>query len=273
MRDDKSEKSTKEDKEKEKEDEKEKEAARSTPTPERPSRPPSRGPGQRGTTSPAGRRPNMPMAAKSGTAPPGSGAAFLAQRATGSRGGSPKARSRGNSPHSRAGSPENRDARGMSPPSRGTSPSRGLSPSGREGSPVGTPSQQHRPPQAGQKRRTTTASPQPGGAGPSPKRKPSPTPSNGSSSEPRSKKKKSSTPDVAPFPNQITLQEVREWFHKQPGTDVPMSAPIRAFKPKLLATASEYKDANQKLFMKWVYELTVKKEDGKALVIKPEYRQ
>lgn len=261
-----------------------------TPTPgsaDRPSsRPPSRGPGHRNTTSPGGRRPNLPPG-KAGTAPPGSGAAFLAQRATGSRAGSPKARSRGASPHSRAGSPENRDGRGMSPPSRGGSPSRALSPplSGRAGSPStgreGSPAAAGQPRQGQQhsvKRRTTTASPQPGagGAGPSsnsPKRKPSPTPSNGSTSEPRSKKKKSSTPDVAPFPGQITLQEVLQWFHAQPSIDVQMSAPIRAFKPKLLATPGEHKDANQKLFMRWIYELATKNDDGKSLTLKPSYRK
>ena len=49
-----------------------------------------------------------------------------------------------------------------------------------------------------------------------------------------------------------------------------MSGPIKAFAPKLKATASEHRDANQKLFMRWVNEVTVK-ENGK-LVLKPEYK-
>lgn len=177
----------------------------------------------------------------------------------------------------------------MSPPSRGNSPSRALSPPlsaragspsmGREGSPAAGagPSRQHQQQHPGGKRRTTTSSPQPGSAaGPStssPKRKPSPTPSNGSTNEHRAKKKKSSTPDVAPFPGQITLQEVLQWFHAQSGIDVQMSAPIRAFKPKLLATPGEHKEANQKLFMKWIYELATKNDDGKSLTLKPAYRK
>jgi transcription initiation factor TFIIF subunit alpha len=277
IKDDKSEKSVKGDKEKEKE--KEKENTKSAPgSAERPPRPQSRGPSFRQTTSPSGsgngKRPNYPQHGKSGTAPPGSGAAFLAHRATGSRGASPKARSRGNSPHNRATSPESRDGRGMSPPSRDVSPSRALSP-GREGTPTHQP-QHNRPPGGPShgKRKTTTASPQPGSNTNtntntnSPKRKPSPTPSN--NSEPRSKKKKSSTPDVAPFPLQITQSEVIAWFKTQPEAGVAMSGPIKAFAPKLKATASEHRDANQKLFMRWVNEVTVK-ENGK-LVLKPEYK-
>jgi len=275
IKDDKSEKSVKGDKEKEKE--KEKENTKSAPgSAERPARPQSRGPSFRQTTSPggtgSGKRPNFPQHGKAGTAPPGSGAAFLAHRATGSRGASPKARSRGNSPHNRATSPESRDGRGMSPPSRDVSPSRALSP-GREGSPAHQP-QHNRPPggPSNGKRKTTTASPQPGSSTNtstnSPKRKPSPTPSN--NSEPRSKKKKSSTPDVAPFPLQITQSEVIGWFKTQPEAGVAMSGPIKAFAPKLKATASEYRDANQKLFMRWVNEVTGK-ENGK-LVLKPEYK-
>jgi len=49
-----------------------------------------------------------------------------------------------------------------------------------------------------------------------------------------------------------------------------MSVTIKAFKPKLLATASEHLDANQKLFMRWVNDVTVK-ENGK-LVLKGEFK-
>jgi hypothetical protein len=65
-------------------------------------------------------------------------------------------------------------------------------------------------------------------------------------------------------------QEVIEWFKTQITPTVAMSATIKAFKPKLLATAPEYRDANQKLFMRWVNDVTVK-ENGK-LVLKPEYK-
>jgi hypothetical protein len=60
------------------------------------------------------------------------------------------------------------------------------------------------------------------------------------------------------------------WFKTQPESGVAMSGPIKAFAPKLKATASENRDANQKLFMRWVNEVTVK-ENGK-LVLKPEYK-
>jgi hypothetical protein len=64
--------------------------------------------------------------------------------------------------------------------------------------------------------------------------------------------------------------EVVHWFKSQPTAQVAIQACIQAFKPKLLNTASEYRDANQKLFMRWVNDVTVK-ENGK-LVLKPEFR-
>jgi len=64
--------------------------------------------------------------------------------------------------------------------------------------------------------------------------------------------------------------EVVDWFKSQTTAQVAMSACIKAFKPKLLATAAEYREANQKLFMRWVNDVTVK--DAGKLVLKPEYR-
>lgn len=69
---------------------------------------------------------------------------------------------------------------------------------------------------------------------------------------------------------QIMQSEVIAWFKGQSEASVPMSSTIKAFKPKLLATAPENREANQKLFMRWVNDVTVK-ENGK-LVLKPEYK-
>lgn len=52
-----------------------------------------------------------------------------------------------------------------------------------------------------------------------------------------------------------------------------MSVPIKAFKPKLMATPSEFRSTNSNLFMRWINELTTKNADGKMLVLKPEYRK
>jgi hypothetical protein len=49
-----------------------------------------------------------------------------------------------------------------------------------------------------------------------------------------------------------------------------MSSVIKAFKPKLLATASEWRETNQKMFMRWINEVTFK-ENGK-LSLKQEYK-
>jgi len=64
--------------------------------------------------------------------------------------------------------------------------------------------------------------------------------------------------------------EVIQWFKTQTESSATMSGTIKAFKPKLLDTAPEHRDANQKLFMRWVNDVTVK-ENGK-LVLKGEYK-
>lgn len=255
---------------------KEKEDPKSAPpSVERPSRPPSRGPGHRNTSSPTGRRPNQPVSGKATTAPPGAGFISVAQRAT--RDDSPR-RSRGNSPANvshRAQSPDNGAGRAMSPPSRGGSPSRaqspqaqagrGTTPVNREGSPaVGGP------PRPNGGKRKTTESPHPSAA-PSPKRKPSPSGST-ASDQPRSKKKKSSTPDehVKPFEGQITFQEVSDYFKSQSMDGVPMKDAIAAFRQRILDTAKEHRATNQGLFLRWVERLTTRKDQ--MLVVKPEYR-
>jgi hypothetical protein len=63
------------------------------------------------------------------------------------------------------------------------------------------------------------------------------------------------------------------WFQSQSNTEIHMSVPIKAFKPKLMATGSEFRQTNSNLFMRWINELTTKIGDGKMLVLKPEYRK
>ncbi|KAK8865657.1 hypothetical protein IAR55_000802 [Kwoniella newhampshirensis] len=222
------------DREKEKEKEKDGDKRRNSPVPEGLSRPPSRGSGAR-TSSPSGRRAHVSNSKRPNTAPPGSGAALVAQRAA-TRGASPRPHGSGraSSPLSgRAASPENTGGRGTSPAVRASSPaSRAASPappSGAQGSSpasVSGPSTRDASPapsssQPGKnkaKRKTTSESPvketSRSGAGPSPsgKRKTSPTASagvadatstsNGDASrlppKKKLKKKGSATPTPAP---------------------------------------------------------------------------
>ncbi|WWC88121.1 uncharacterized protein L201_003025 [Kwoniella dendrophila CBS 6074] len=219
------------------------------------SRPPSRGPGSaRGTSSPTGKRPNGPMTGKASTAPPGSGAALLAQRAA-SRGASPRPSNlgRAGSPLSgRATSPENtsgNNARATSPIMRGNSPvpqsnSRGQSPVARGSSPVTGSGQSTRDvspvPGGGAsgsgkssksnsgKRKTTSESPGPSGpsgqtqtASPSAsgKRKNSPSDNNGNGNgnnrgTKKSKKSGSNTPTPGP-PDLDNIEEFENMITKQ----------------------------------------------------------
>ncbi|WWD18160.1 hypothetical protein CI109_102609 [Kwoniella shandongensis] len=151
------------DKEKDKEKDKEAERGRNSPIPEQQPRSSSRGPGAR-TASPSGRRPNMPTSKRTGTAPPGSGAALVAQRAA-SRGASPRPHSSGraSSPLSgRAASPE------VTAGGRGTSPAvRGSSPASRAASPAPPPGVRGSSPASVSGPSTRDVSPAPGSSQPS----------------------------------------------------------------------------------------------------------
>ncbi|WVW80394.1 hypothetical protein I302_102375 [Kwoniella bestiolae CBS 10118] len=258
---------------------------------DRPSRPPSRGPGSRGTSSPTGKRPNGPMPGKASTAPPGSGAALLAQRAA-SRGASPRPSggARAGSPLSgRAASPE---GRATSPVMRGNSPSRGQSPApgpARGSSPVSGPSTRDASPAPASggsqkkstgngKRKTTSESPGPSTAGastnsPSSKRKNSPSETANRAGK-KSKKSGSNTPTPGPeeiesFPGMITKQDVLDWFRSLKKETVPMSEAIAAFRNRIM-NAGKNKEANQKLFLGWMKMLADQEE--KMLRLKDEYR-
>ncbi|OCF42449.1 transcription initiation factor TFIIF subunit alpha [Kwoniella heveanensis CBS 569] len=299
-----------EDKEKEKGKDKEmdKEGKLTTNgTEDRPSRPSSRGPGGRVTSSPAGRRPNGLPTGKASTAPPGSGAALLAQRAA-SRGASPRPPSvgRAGSPLSgRAASPDAASGRAASPPMRGSSPVsvRGASPAPGAGVARGSspgsapPTRDASPapsasgsgpgarPKSG-KRKTTSESPGPSAGGlnsaqpsPSSKRKNSPAPSAsaGPSEQPRpgkKSKKGSSTPTPGPeeipsFPGMITKQDVLDWFKRSNKDTIPMSEAIAAFRGRIM-NAGKNRETNQKLFLTWMKMLADQEE--KMLRLKPEYR-
>ncbi|WWC68393.1 uncharacterized protein I206_102319 [Kwoniella pini CBS 10737] len=259
------------------------------------SRPSSRGPGSRGTSSPTGKRPNVPLSGKASTAPPGSGAAFLAQRAA-SRGASPRppGGARAGSPLSgRAASPETGNGRATSPVMRGTSPvppSRGQSPAPARGSsPVsGTTSRDASPAPGGNtkskgKRKTDSESPGPGvgtTASPSGKRKNSPAEGNtnsngGISNRPGKKSKKgSNTPTPGPedlpnFEGMITKQDVLDWFKSLKKETVPMSEAISAFRNRIM-NAGKNRESNQKLFLGWMKMLADQEE--KMLRLKEEYR-
>ncbi|OCF56673.1 hypothetical protein L486_05527 [Kwoniella mangroviensis CBS 10435] len=257
---------------------------------DRPSRPPSRGPGSRGTSSPTGKRPNGPMPGKASTAPPGSGAALLAQRAA-SRGASPRPSggARAGSPLSgRAASPEGRATspvmRGNSPvPGRGQSPgpARGSSPvsghSTRDASPAPGSSGAAKGNKSG-KRKTTSESPGPSGpsgpstSSPSSKRKNSP--SEAGRVGKKSKKSGSNTPTPGPeeiesFPGMITKQDVLDWFKGLNKETVPMSEAIAAFRNRIM-NAGKNREANQKLFLGWMKMLADQEE--KMLRLKDEYR-
>ncbi|WRT65928.1 uncharacterized protein IL334_002879 [Kwoniella shivajii] len=268
---------------------------------DRSSRPPSRGPGSRGTSSPTGKRPNAHMSGKAATAPPGSGSALLAQRAA-SRGASPRPSggARAGSPLSgRAASPEGRAAsppmiRGNSPvPLRGASPApghgatRGSSPvsgpSTRDASPAPTSGSGSGKPSKTGKRKTTSESPGPSGpsgsgsANPSPssKRKTSPANSVEPTNRPGKKSKKgSNTPTPAPeempsFQGMITKQDVLDWFRSLQKDTVPMSEAIGAFRSRIM-NAGKNREANQKLFLGWMKLLADQEE--KMLRLKDEYR-
>lgn len=238
---------------KEKDKGKEKEVPPSTEKP--------RGPGRsdRGVTSPGSSSRHLsptPTKGKSSTAPPVSGASFIAQRATSiSRGVSPASRSRQASP--RAGSPDV-GSRAGSPAGRAQSP---VAESGREG----TPSIKLKLNSAG----SSSGSPAPS---PNPKRKPSP-----GGDTPRKKKKGSNTPtpapeDIEPFPGMITKDEIVAWFRGQKSDRVPMGEVIKAFKPRLVQpSTAELREKNQKLFQSWVGMVTVKGGD-KTLQFKAEYK-
>ncbi|WVF70835.1 hypothetical protein IAT40_005629 [Kwoniella sp. CBS 6097] len=298
------------DKDKEKEKEKDKDGKLApTSAEDRPSRPPSRGPGGRVTSSPSGRRSNGLPSGKASTAPPGSGAALLAQRAA-SRGASPRPPSAGRagSPLSgRAASPDAGSGRAASPPMRGSSPvsvaGRGASPApgaraARGSSPASAPPTRDASPAPSAsgsgsgprpksgKRKTTSESPGPnagatGSAQPSPssKRKNSPAPSSsaGANEQPRpgkKSKKGSSTPtpgpeDIPTFPGMITKQDVLDWFKRSNKETIPMSEAIAAFRGRIM-NAGKNRDANQKLFLTWMKMLADQEE--KMLRLKPEYR-
>ncbi|ORX34102.1 hypothetical protein BD324DRAFT_683542 [Kockovaella imperatae] len=255
------------DKEGEKEKDKDKETDRarsrepSAAPSDRSSRPQSRGPHSRGTSSPTSRRPQLPNPGKASTAPPGSGSALLAQRAAG--GGVSPRHSRQTSPVGRGQSPvEGSRAGSPAAGSREASPTPSASGgSGRKPGqhPIGQP----------QKRKTPVASQSPG---PSPgsssnKRKPSPTTSAGGSADPSRKKKKSgsSTPTPGPedqFPNIITREEVINWFRNGRKSIVPMSEAISAFKDRI-KSAGERQGDNQKVFLSIVQSLTTAEPDRK----------
>ena len=57
-----------------------------------------------------------------------------------------------------------------------------------------------------------------------------------------------------------------EWFKRQGGASVPMSAAITGFKERIV-NAGVRKEDNQKLFLHWVGALTVN-EPGKRLRLK-----
>ncbi|WVQ97202.1 hypothetical protein IAU59_004312 [Kwoniella sp. CBS 9459] len=299
------------DKDKEKDKEKDKDGKLNPNAAEdRPSRPSSRGPGGRVTLSPSGsgRRPNGLPSGKASTAPPGSGAALLAQRAA-SRGASPRpppSAGRAGSPLSgRATSPDAGSGRAASPPMRGSSPVsvRGASPApgpglARGSSPASAPPTRDASPAPSAsgsaarskmgKRKTTSESPGPnaGGSGsnsarpsPSGKRKNSPAPSSsaGAGEQPRpgkKSKKGSSTPTPGPeempsFPGMITKQDVLDWFRRSKKETIPMSEAIAAFRGRIM-NAGKNRDANQKLFLTWMKMLADQEE--KMLRLKPEYR-
>ncbi|WWC60559.1 uncharacterized protein I303_103133 [Kwoniella dejecticola CBS 10117] len=258
------------------------------------SRPPSRGPGSRGTSSPTGKRPNVSVSGKASTAPPGSGAALLAQRAA-SRGASPRppGGARAGSPLSgRASSPENISGRATSPVMRGTSPippSRGHSPApapARGSSPVsGAPSREASPAPGGissrgtgkEKRKTDSESPGPGpgpGANSSPSGKRKNSPAEAGPRPGKKSKKGSNTPtpgpeDVPSFEGMITKQEVLDWFRSLKKESVPMSEAISAFRNRIM-NAGKNREANQKLFLGWMKMLADQEE--KMLRLKEEYR-
>ncbi|ORY28592.1 hypothetical protein BCR39DRAFT_534269 [Naematelia encephala] len=240
---------------------------------ERPSRPPSRGPNGRGTSSPTGnRRAQPPSSGKASTAPPGSGAALLAQRAA-SRGASPR-RSRGTTPTSgRATSPENR----ASSPS-GTAGRRSASPAVSSASTSKRPGgPSTRSPEPNSNSNSSASTPGAGAGGT--KRKPSPLPTQANEiSRKKKKSSSSSTPtptpgppdDLPTFPGAITADEVRAWFASQTTDEVPFGAVVSAFKGRLGAVASEHKEQNQKAFTQLI-PMFAKREKG-VFKIKPGVR-
>ena len=267
---------------------------------ERPSRPPSQSgvPGRR-TSSPAHRRPHAPSKDKAQTAPPGAGAALLAQRAA--SGLSSPRHKRTGSPHASSGrgqSPDNGSVRGSSPvASRGGSPvtTRDNSPGpSRDGSPApGGSSNAPKLSKSLQKKKfsTTSPGPNPGSStpgtpsstatsgskpqsGPSKKRKPSPLGKEVDAEESRKKTKGSvkgsaspalGSPAPEPFDNMITREEVHQWFKSNGEEMVAMPKVIAAFKGKLTQTKPEDLKKNQALFLGYVREIAPQQPGSKML--------
>ncbi|WVQ85602.1 hypothetical protein IAT38_007768 [Cryptococcus sp. DSM 104549] len=291
------------DKEKEKEKEKEpqllseRERSRpSSPSGKPHSRPHSRGPsGPRGTSSPAG-RPIHPSSKKNkaATAPPGSGASLIAQRAT-SRGASPRlsgnpSAGRASSPLGRASSPEGSGSgagagagqpglsqgRASSPVVRGSSPAtgstRGASPAPGSGSAGGSTRDASPAPSApsGSQGQAQGKKAKPdAGAGGGGKRKSSPS---GDRRPKKPKKSKSSTPTPGPeesFPFMITRDEVVKWFREHAPDGAKNTAAIGAFKSRIVQAGKNLKK-NQDLFLEHIKLTTT--SDGAMVRLKPEYR-
>lgn len=192
---------------------------------ERPSRPPSQsGVPNRRTSSPAHRRPHAPSKDKAQTAPPGAGAALLAQRAA--SGLSSPRHKRTASPHASSGrgqSPDNGSVRGSSPvgSTRGGSPvsTRDNSPApSREGSPAPngsniklkgmTSAGALNLSQAPQKRKSATASPGPSAPGSSAPGTPSSSAATPNSSKPQSGPSKKRKP--SPLGKEVDAEESRK---------------------------------------------------------------
>ncbi|ODO07389.1 transcription initiation factor TFIIF subunit alpha [Cryptococcus wingfieldii CBS 7118] len=278
--------SVEEKKEEKKEKEKETEAPKTSSEPS--SRPTSRPPTAR-TASPSSNsnahRFPSPKKGKASTAPPGSGASLLAQRAA-SRGASPRPGSHGSaagqatSPLGRASSPGS----GSSPGSRATSPVvRGSSPAsgantGRGGSPAsGSASREASPASTSgpQPKRNPSPTKNPSAPGTPSKRKSSPGASDSRPKPPKKSKKSSSTTpvpqptDIPPFPGMITKEDVLSWFRGNQKQAIPMNEAIGAFRKRIVG-AGPNRDANQKLFLGWIRQLADQEQGN--LRLKAEYR-
>ncbi|EIW72848.1 hypothetical protein TREMEDRAFT_12890, partial [Tremella mesenterica DSM 1558] len=230
----------------------------------------SRGPNNGRPTASPSRRSHTPAV----TSQPGSGAALVAQRATGQ---DTPHRSRGNSPISRSRTPT--DARSASPTPRGVSPSLSGAVSPSKTRPTqksrDSSSKSQSPNLESASAQGSSSALQPG-TGTSNKRKTSPTPPFPSDNRLNKKKKRLSAtptpgPEVEPFEGMITPQEVVAWF-KEVGkshTGVAMNDLVLGFKKRILASGDK-KDEQQKMFLSSVRSVT-EQGDGKMMRLRPEY--